>query len=62
VVCLINAIGHHNLVEGAGIDAVNSVTAQDSVCHQSIDFRCTFFFQEFGSAGDGIRRVSKIVY
>ena len=56
-----NAIGHNNLVQSTGIDAVNGVTAKNTVCHESVDARSAFLLQKLSGASDGVRCIGQII-
>jgi hypothetical protein len=56
-----DGIGHHDLVQGAGVDAIDGVAAQDAVRDERKYLSCAFLLQQLRSAGDSIRCIGKIV-
>ena len=51
---LLDAVGDDNPVQSGGVDAINGVAAEDSVCKKCVDVGCTFFFEELGGTCDGV--------
>lgn len=61
VLILRNTVCDNHLVDGACIDAGNSISTEDPMGDQCIDIGCAFFLQEFGSSSDGVGSVCQIV-
>lgn len=61
VLTLVHTVGHHHLVEGAGVDALNGVTAQDAVGDESIHLGGTLLLEELGRPGNGVGGIRQIV-
>jgi hypothetical protein len=62
VLMLRHAIGDDNLVQGAGIDAFDGVTAEHTMREKCVDFRGTLFLQQLGRTCNGIGGIGKVVY
>lgn len=58
---LINSISDNDLVEGTGVDAIDSVTAEHAVGDKSINSTGALLLDQFGSTSDGVAGVSQIV-
>jgi hypothetical protein len=61
VIRLIHAVGHYHLVQGARIDPVNSVSTENAMCDQGVDFGSALLLQQLRSARDGIGGVRQII-
>jgi hypothetical protein len=61
VLGLRDGVGHNDLVQGAGVDAINGVAAQDAMRDERHYLGRTLFLQQLRSAGNGVGRVGKIV-
>lgn len=58
---LVHTVGHDHLVEGASVDALNGIAAQDTVSDQGVDLGGALLLQQFGGTRDGIGGVRQIV-
>lgn len=57
-----DTVGYHNLVDSAGIDTLNGVTAQDGMSNYSVNLSsATSFLYQFGSSSDGISSINEII-
>lgn len=61
VVGLVDRVGHYDLVQGAGVDAVDCVAAQNAVRDEREHFCRAFLLQQLCSACDGVRGVREII-
>lgn len=61
VFLLWHRVGDNHLVDSRGIDAVDSVAAEDTMREESVDLGRTLLFEELCGTRDGIAGVGKIV-
>jgi hypothetical protein len=61
VVNLIHAVGHNDLVKRTSVDALDSVTTQDTMSEKGIYLRCTFLLEQLGSTSNSIGGIRQIV-
>lgn len=61
VLCLVDSVGHNHLVQRTGVDAINSISAENAVSDQRKHLRSTLLLQQLGCACDRVRCVRQIV-
>lgn len=61
VLVLGNRVGNDQLVNRRSLDAVDSVTAEDTVSQQGVDGGGALLLKELGSSGDGVAGIGNIV-
>jgi hypothetical protein len=61
VVSLVDRVGHYDFVQGAGVDAIDCIAAENAVRDERKHLCRAFLLQQLRRARDGIRGVRKIV-
>lgn len=61
VLLLRHGVGRDDLVEGAGVDALDGVAGEDAVGDERVDGLRAFLLEELGGAGDGVGGVCQVV-
>lgn len=61
MLCLVDAVGNHDLVKRTSIDSVDGITTEDTVGDESDHLGGSLLLQELGSTSDGVRSVGKII-
>ena len=56
-----NRVGDDQLVNRRSLDAVESVTAEDTVSQQGVDGGGTLLLEELGSSGNGVSGIGNVV-
>lgn len=56
-----DCVGHNDLVEGAGVDAINGVSAENAMRDERVDLGSTLFLQELRGTCDCVRSICQIV-
>jgi hypothetical protein len=59
---LIDRVRHNDFVQGASVDAIDRIAAQDAVRDERVHLGCAFLLQQLGRACDGVGGVCQIVY
>jgi hypothetical protein len=61
VLRLIDRVCHNDFVQGAGVDAIDRVAAQDAVRDERVHLGCAFLLQQLCRACDGVRSVCQVI-
>lgn len=61
VLGLVDRVGHYNLVQCTGVDAIDGISTENTVGDERIHLGRSFLLDELGCTGDGVRRVCQIV-
>jgi hypothetical protein len=61
VLLLLHAVGHHHLVKGASVDALDGVAAQDTMGDQGINLGCALLLEELGGPSNRVRGVRQVI-
>lgn len=61
VLALVNAVGDKYFVKSAGVDALDSITAEDAVSEQGVNPGSTLLFQQLRCPRDGVGCVCQII-
>ncbi len=62
VLMLRHTIGDDDLVQSAGIDAFNGVTAEHTMREKRVDFCGALFLQQLGRTCNGIGGIGKVIH
>jgi hypothetical protein len=61
VLCLVHRVGHDHLVEGAGINAIDGISAQDPVGDERIHLGSALLLQQLRRTRDRVRCVCQVI-
>lgn len=61
VILLGHRVGHNDLVQCTSVDALDSISTQDTVCNERNHLRSTLLLQELCRAGNGIGRIRQVI-
>jgi len=61
VILLGHRVGHNDLVQCTSVDALDSISTQDTVCNERNHLRSALLFQEFCRAGNGVGCIRQVV-